>query len=402
MSQLEKFFQFRFGDPGVVVQGWSAMDITDEPHRTPGQLLEALLAERDWSKRVLAVVVGVDESSIGKIITGKKPVDATLALVLGEVFEIAPERFLKLQRTFDLAQARLVAKPDPHRARRAHLFGGLPVNDMIRRGWLDADDMKNVPKVERALAKFFGVETPAEIEVLPHAAKKTDAFGSATPVQVAWLYRVKQVAASTVVAPFTVANAREAVARLKPLRSDPEEARHVPRIMMEAGIRFVIVEALPSSKIDGVCLWLDEVSPVIALSMRHDRIDNFWFVLRHELEHVIRGDGKEKVMLDVEIDGAPPDILPEEERAANAAAAEFCVPQDKLKAFVARKEPYFAERDIIGFARVIGVHPGLVAGQLQRHTGRYDRFRAHQTKVRALVTPGSIVDGWGDVAPVDD
>jgi len=35
-------------------------------------------------------------------------------------------------------------------------------------------------------------------------------------------------------------------------------------------------------------LWLDDKSPVIALSMRFDRIDNFWFVLRHELEHVLR------------------------------------------------------------------------------------------------------------------
>ena len=72
----------------------------------------------------------------------------------------------------------------------------------------------------------------------------------------------------------------------------------------------------------------------------------------------------------------------------------------KLDSFVARKEPFFHERDILGFARTLNVHPGIVAGQLQHRTGRYDRFRQHLVKIRHLVSPGAMVDGWGDVAPV--
>jgi HTH-type transcriptional regulator/antitoxin HigA len=62
-----------------------------------------------------------------------------------------------------------------------------------------------------------------------------------------------------------------------------------------------MVEALPGSKIDGVCFWLNEVSPVVAVSSRFDRIDNFWFVLRNELEHVDRRHGLSAVMLDTEL-----------------------------------------------------------------------------------------------------
>jgi len=79
------------------------------------------------------------------------------------------------------------------------------------------------------------------------------------------------------------------------------EARKVPRILAEHGIRFLIVESLPSAKIDGVCFWLNDVSPVVALSMRFDRIDNFWFVLRHELEHVVQRHGLSKMMLDANL-----------------------------------------------------------------------------------------------------
>jgi HTH-type transcriptional regulator/antitoxin HigA len=73
-----------------------------------------------------------------------------------------------------------------------------------------------------------------------------------------------------------------------------------------------------------------------------------------------------------------------------------------LDAFLARKAPFFSERDLIGFSRILKVHPGIVAGQLQRRTKRYDRFRDHLVKVREIIAPTAIKDGWGDIAPVDD
>ncbi|RYE93947.1 MAG: hypothetical protein EOO77_44850 [Oxalobacteraceae bacterium] len=141
------------------------------------------------------------------------------------------------------------------------------------------------------------------------------------------------------------------------------------------------------------------------MSLRHDRNDNFWFVLRHELEHVRLGHGKTHMILDAELDGERagqgPDV-PEEERLANKAGAEFCVPQAQMKAFVDRKAPFFSERDMVGFARSIGVHPGLVAGQLQHITGRYERFRQHLEKVRTHIVATAYADGWGNVAPVGE
>ena len=182
-----------------------------------------------------------------------------------------------------------------------------------------------------------------------------------------------------------------AIAKLHRLTVAPEEARKVPRILVEAGVRLVIVETLPSAKIDGVCFWLGAKSPVVGLSMRHDRIDNFWFVLRHELEHVRLGPGRAAMILDTELEGSRAgtgDDVSEEERLANAAAQEFCVSAARMDAFIARKAPLFSERDMLGFAKILGVHPGIIAGQLQYRTGRYDRFRQYLTKVRSHVRTG--------------
>jgi HTH-type transcriptional regulator/antitoxin HigA len=90
--------------------------------------------------------------------------------------------------------------------------------------------------------------------------------------------------------------------------------------------------------------------------------------------------------------------IPEEERIANEAAANFCVPRTRLDNFIARKAPMFTERDIRGFAATLQVHPGIVAGQLQHRTERYDLFRNHLAKIRSIITPNAEFDGWGDVA----
>lgn len=371
--------------------------------KTPGQLVESLLDDRGWTQRVLAIILGVDETGLNKIVAGKRPVDAELSLLLSEVFGIEAELFLELQKKYDLARARIVSRPDPGRATRAHLFGGLPVPEMIKRGWINADSVKNVSQVESELVKFFGVSSVEDIEILPHAAKKTETFEPATPAQLAWLYRVKEIASEMLVAKYSPSAVLNAVELLRNLLSAPEETRKVPRILAECGIRFVIVETLPSAKIDGVCFWLNDKSPVIAMSLRFDRIDNFWFVLRHELEHVLQQHGKKTIMLDAELEGERAGTgvgVSEEERVANEAAIEFCVPKKRMDSFIARKSPFFNEIDIIGLAHTLQVHPGLIAGQIQHRTGRYDRFRQHLVKIRSFVTPSAMVDGWGDVAPV--
>lgn len=373
--------------------------------RTPGQLVKKLLESRGWSQRVLAIILGVEESIVNKTVADKRKVDGEMALLLGEAFDMAPEVFLDLQKSYELAMARVVSRPDPARATRASLFGDLPVAEMIKRGWIDAADVRDVPGVEAALSKFFGAACSEDIEFLPHAAKKTHVSLDATPAQIAWIYRVREIANEMMVGRFTEESGQEAVTRLKELVRAPEELRKVPRILAECGIRFVLVESLPSAKIDGVCFWLKNEFPVIGMTIRFDRIDNFWFVLRHELEHVIRMDGRltETVILDSELEGERAGTgigVSDQERLANEAAANFCVPAKKLQGFIDRKAPFFAERDIIGFANTLQVHPGIVAGRLQYETGRYDRFRNHLVKVRTHIAPSAIVDGWGDVAPI--
>ena len=186
-------------------------------YRTPGQLIAALLAQRGWTQRTMAIILGMDETGINRLVADKRPVDAPLAVVLEELFGVPADRFLNLQASYDLAKARIVARPDPQRSIRALLYGDLPIAEMIKRGWILADGVRDMKAVEAELMRFFGVNRLEDIEIVPHAAKKTEVNSNVTPTQLAWLYRVKQIARDMLVAQYSPESVRAALARLRGL-----------------------------------------------------------------------------------------------------------------------------------------------------------------------------------------
>ncbi len=355
--------------------------------------------KRGWNQVDLTYVLGCTPKAVNLIINGKQGISPAMSKALGEAFELPPGLFADLQLSFEIAEAE---EPNPNVGLRAQMMRNFPVREMIRRGWLP----QNPKDLSEEIASFFEVSETENIPYMPHAAKKTNYLSAEVPPpQLAWLFRVRHIAKSISVPKYSVAKLRAALQQMQQLIAEPEEARHVPRILAECGVRFVIVESLPKSAIDGVCFWLSNDEPVIGMSMRRDQNDNFWFVLRHEIEHVLRGDGRDidLGMVDLEIKQLADDggELPEAEQIANAAAADFCVLQTKFQSFLKRKKPFYYEKDVIAFAKVNNTHPGLVAGQLQYATGRYDYLTNLQCKIRNHVLPNAIVDGFKQTVPLN-
>ncbi|CAM5409043.1 HigA family addiction module antitoxin [Rhodanobacter lindaniclasticus] len=362
----------------------------------PGEFLREELEARGWSQTELAEIIGRPVRLINELIAGKKAITPETAIQLGDSLGTGPELWMNLESQYQLSKVR---STDGLIARRAKLYERFPVREMIKRGWIEAT--KSIEVLEQQFLTFFGVDSLEDEIPFCHAAKKTETHDLPSMLQLAWLCRARRIASELVIAPYTEAALRQALPRLSALLSAPEETRHVARVLAECGVRFVIVEPIPGSKIDGACFWLTDVQPVVALSLRLDRIDNFWFVLRHELEHVLRRHGRERgYILDQDMEGTAADQINDEEVVANAEAAEFCVAQDEMTGFVARVAPFFASERVVLFAQRLNVHPGLVVGQLQRRLGRYDLFRKFQVKVRQAVTSSALTDGWGMVHTV--
>jgi len=357
----------------------------------PGEFLREELEARQWSQQELADILDRPPRLISELIAAKRAITAETAKGLAEAFGTSPDFWMNLESQYQLSKVKL---PNDSVARKARLYDQFPVREMLRRGWVRASE--NIDILEQRFCAFFSIPDMSVEPELCHSAKKTCAHLDAKPLQLAWLFRVKALASQQVVPAYSRAKLLAAVEKLKTLALSTEEVRHVPRTLAKAGVRLVLVEAMAGSKMDGACFWLEGDKPVIGMTLRLDRIDNFWFVLRHEIEHVLREDGKanNQAVIDMDV-GEDTAELPECERLANAAGADFCVSSAELESFIARVQPYFSEEKVLRFAQRIGVHPGLVVGQLQRKLGRHDFLRKHQVKVRALVLPSADADGWG-------
>lgn len=369
----------------------------------PGEFLRDELEARNWSQTEFAEIIGRPVRLVNEVIAGKKAITPETAIQFAASLGTSAELWLNLESQYQLSKVR---QADDAIQRKARLYERFPVRDMVKRGWIDATD--DIDVLEQQFLSFYRLPSLDDTPCISHAAKKSCSYANVSILQASWLCRVIQIAESFAVGKYRRELLISALNQLKPLLSAPEEIRHVPKILIEAGVRFVLVEALPGSKIDGACLWLSDSQPVIAMSARLDRIDNFWFVLRHEIEHLIQEHGKEqRVMLDEDISESDESALIVEEKIANEAASQFAVPSAELEGYMARVNPYFfAEERVLGFAGRLGVHPGLVVGRLQKrlektsYSNPYKYLRGYLVKVRQILAKAAPTDGWSNVHPV--
>jgi HTH-type transcriptional regulator / antitoxin HigA len=357
----------------------------------PGDFIRDELEARGWTQGDLAQIMGRPLQAVNELISGKKQITPETALGLAKAFGDDDALYwLNLENVYRLSRA----KPaDEAVGRRGTLYSLFPVRELIKRGWIESSE--NLDVIEHRVCRFYHIKSVGERPQFPHAAKASQ-YDERTPLQWAWLYRASQLAKAVDVQPCSEPKIRAAITKLRNLLIAPEEIRQVPQILADAGIRFVIVEFLLGAKIDGAAFWQDGI-PVIALSLRFDRVNNFWFVLRHEIEHILRKDGL-SVDLELQESLQRKDELPPEEIRANAAAGEFLVPKQELDSFITRVRPLYSEQRILLFAKRIGVHPGLVVGQLQfRDEIPYTHFHKHLVRVREIIAQTALTDGWGTV-----
>lgn len=357
------------------------------PH--PGQVLKDEIDARGWTNRDLAFVLGMSEQQLSPILSGKRKITPDMARSLADALDVSPQFFLNLQSSHDLENAR---PPSAGVATRGRIQTELPLREMIKRGWVEEADPD---LLEIQVAQFMGLGETNDNDVQEAFAAKKTHYSHVSGSQKAWIACARNLAKGIEASSYNKKMLEEALPKLKALIIEPDSVAEVPKILLECGVRLVVVEALPGAKIDGACFWLDSDQPVIVLSTLHDRLDNFWFVLRHEIEHILRGDGKKAPLLDeFSIQDTLKD-LPECELVANREAANFLIDEKRFHSFFHRKNPYFSERDVLGFASVAGVHPAIVVGRLQNELQRYNFLRKHLVKIRPILLNSVNYDGWG-------
>lgn len=359
----------------------------------PGEILRQILAERNWTQSDLAEVLGRRASLVNDIISGRRSITPETADILGKATDVSAVEWLNYEARYQLS----IIKQDTSDsiARRSKLYSKTPLKDILRRGWIVPSN--DIDELEKSVLAFLGIDQIDEKVTPPVAfAKKSTSYSEdMTPEQDAWIRRALQLAPAVHAQPFERERWHDLIDELKALTKSAEEARRVGAILARYGVKLVFIEGLPKSKIDGACILGAGANPVIAMSLRFDRVDNFWFVLFHELRHVYQ----ECSSIDVDMDESIG--TDQQEIDANNFAVECLVPQASLNKFVARIRPLFSTKKIEQFAASIGVHPGIVVGQLHhRKEVPYHSHRKLLVPIRDIVSDSALTDGWGSYIPI--
>lgn len=153
------------------------------------------------------------------------------------------------------------------------------------------------------------------------------------------------------------------LAKLSVLEDGPKRALAAIR---DIGIHVVVESGLPGMSVDGASLHTRHVGPVLAMTLRYDRLDNFWFTLLHELGHISLhlAEPSDDVFVDSIENGASDEE--EAEAEANAFAKDGLVPRDTWLRSDAHRVG--SESSVVSLAKQLGVHPAIVAGRI-----RYER-----------------------------
>ncbi len=342
--------------------------ISVEPFH-PGEFIKDEMEARGWSHEDMSTILGISRRQLINLIQGKSGVSPDMAVALAKAFEQEAETWMHLQ---------------------VAIFDSIPLREVQRRGWVKKTS--DLDELEQSVCEFLNITEIGNKPEICLAARRNDTSKDSLSAQAAWYCRSRQLAEYAPAAKYKDGNIDSGIEKLCSLAAYPEEAHKVPKVIADMGIKLVFVEKISKSKIDGAAFWLDSTTPVISLSLRYDRIDNFWFTLLHELVHI---NNKDEAPIDIDI--MSKESVSKMEINANTKASNYLIQEEKLDSFILRNRPLYYRKKVVQFAQLHGVHPGIVVGQLQyRGEIDYQQLRKELAKIRSYIVGNAITDGWGN------
>lgn len=156
--------------------------------------------------------------------------------------------------------------------------------------------------------------------------------------------------------------------QLAMLSKEENGPRKAAEFLKSIGVVFITMDHLPGTFLDGAAICRGDGTPVIALTLRHDRLDNFWFTLLHEFAHVCLHLSKSTQLIVDDLEVSSSDGM---EAEADAFARDALIPATTWERLLS------AGADTTCIDRVAAeaqIHPAIVAGRWRWENSDYRRF----------------------------
>ena len=302
------------------------------------------------------------KSKVSEVLSGKRALSLNMIRKLNEGLGIPAE--VLIQET---------GKTLPDSSIMKHGIN-FPFTEMFRRGWFkdffnstlnDAKELK-----EELLIQFIGPFKINDFALCYNRKSDNTKSENIDDILMAWRIRVMNIAANEKLPVWNKENLTEEffseLAKLSYLQEGPKLAKE---FLNKAGIHFVIENHLEKSHLDGSSMLMPDGSPLIALTLRHDRLDSFWFTLFHELAHVKQHLSENNTAY---FDDMYNEMSKKIEKEADSYAKEMLIPSQLWKSSGLRITS--SASDIKKFASKYRISPAIPAGRLRYENKNYSVF----------------------------
>ncbi len=331
----------------------------------PGILIKDELEAREGvNQKDLAKQLGVKASFLNEIIKGKRPITADFAILLEEVLEIPADYWMKFQSQYEIDVAR-VKERNIQRVRNIEIWKIIkeyvPISYFKKYKYLTDTIENDIAKI-KSIYNVCTIDDLIDLSTKSKLAyfRKSEKLTINEKNMFAWTSLASYEARKQKVNTFYLENIKQLCIQLNKIfyknENTIEETRN---LLFQYGIKFVTIPKLDKTPIDGYSFWSDN-NPVIALTLRHNRIDNFAFTIMHEIGHITLHlyNNKDKIYID--LSKSDKECIVEKE--ADAFAKNSLIPLNIWRE-IKRKNSFFSGRVFYSVGEKYKINPAILYGR---------------------------------------
>lgn len=327
----------------------------------PFVLIRARIA-RNLSQRELAERLGIKEQQIQRY-----EAEAYSSASMNRLTEIAKALELNIREVAEIGDG---TKPTSVGDCSDLDWSMFPVREMYQRGWfggftgtLSAAISCAEELVQDFIQTAMPRRQPALLRQRARIGGNTDTYAL-----LAWQCRILMLSCmESGVGKFQRSDLTDAWFRtLSQLSQHKDGPKRAKSYLAESGIPLVLEPHLSRTYLDGAAFLLPDSSPVVGMTLRYDRLDNFWFVLFHELAHIVKHlrKGKtEDIFDDLDEDGDDVEL------EVDTFAGAMMIPANIWDAALARyvRTP----ESVQDLAAELSIGPAIIAGKIRKEADNY-------------------------------
>lgn len=253
----------------------------------PGDIIKDAMEESGWMQEDLSEILGLSLKSVNLILNNKQSITPETAELLGKAFSTSAELWLNLDAKYQL---RKIENSENTRKNlteaKAQMRRIMPVSEIKKKGWF-INNVDTIEGIKAEKSRVFGDDNTEKDSQMKFCVRQTSFDHDYTLSYCnTWYHYACLFARKYDLCPYSEQKLKDLAGRFCDYTVMDNGIEKVIKALAECGVGFFVLSHLQKTYLDGAAFIIDE-KPFIVYTGRYDRIDNFWFVLAHEIAHIL-------------------------------------------------------------------------------------------------------------------